>query len=194
MTVTKLVAADAMPGYFYVSANAPAGIKIEPVTDVALPTGTKYAVTATLDPAMPGNFIFGWNWRQNTADMKWNHFDASNFAGVSFWVKSETTAAALVFTGYYQYDAANFTPASTMGGTCAAEPCAPISEYASVVARKAGFTQVVQRFNYNTSGTPDLKALGRIDLLQLRLASGGPAAKFFLTGLQLLKEADLPPL
>lgn len=193
MTVSKLVAGDAMPGYFYASPSAPAGVVVETVSDPALPEGTKYAVTATLDPSLEGNFIFGWNFRQNTADLKWNYFDASAYAGLSFWVKSETTAAALVFTGYFQYDARNFTPASEYGGTCSTEPCAAFTEYPAVVARKATWTRVVQKFSYQTAGEPMLSALGRIDLLQLRLGTGGPAAKVFVTGLQLLKEADLPP-
>lgn len=193
MTVSKLVAGDAMPGYFYTSANAPAGVVFESVSDPALPAGTKYAATATLDPAVDGNFIFGWNFRQNTPEMKWNYFDASTYAGISFWVKSETTAAALVFTGYFQYDASNFTAASQYGGTCAAEPCPAFAEYQAVVARKAMWTRVVQKFSYQTGGMPVLSALGRIDMLQLRLGTGGPAAKVFVTGVQLLKESELPP-
>lgn len=193
MTVTKLVAADAMPGYFYASANVPKGPVIEPVMDAALPEGTKFAVTFDLDPAVGGNLIIGWNWRQDMPAMKWQFFDASAFAGVSFWVKAETTSPALGFTGYFQYDDTNFTAATPQGGNCAAEPCPPISEYAAVIARKSGWTRIVQRFAYQTSGTPNLKGLARVDLLQLRLAAGGNPAKLLLTGLQLLKEADLPP-
>ena len=182
-----------MPGYFYVSANAPTGVKVEAVTDAALPVGTKYAITAELDTTLPDNFIFGWNWRQDTAEKKWNFADLSAYAAVSFWVKSETTGAAVVFS-YYQYDDTNFLASSGTGGACAVEPCMPISEYKSVVARKTGWARVVQRFADFTSGTPNLKGIARIDFLQLRLSTGGPTAKLFITGVQLLKEAELPPL
>lgn len=193
MTVAKLVAADSGPGYFFTSQNAPAGPVVESVTDAALPSGTKYAMTFTLDPSMTGNFTVGWHWRQNGPGNKWSFFDASAFAGVSFWVKGDTTSTAVVFTGYYQFDDTSFTAATEQGGNCAAEPCPPITEYASVVARKSGWTRIVQRFSHQTSGTPNLKAVARVELLQLRLNSGGPASKLLLTRLQLLKEADLPP-
>jgi hypothetical protein len=204
MNVTKLVATDAQPGYFYVSQTAPAGIKIEPVSDPALPAGTKYAVTATLDPTVSTpsgfNFIVGWNWRQDTADKKWNYFDVSQFAGVSFWVKAETTGPAIVFTSYIQYDSTNFRADSSYGGTCTkagteADPCPAFPTYEGVTVRKTeGWKRIVQRFSYNVTGTPDLKSVARIDLLKLRTSTGGPADKILITGLQLLKEADLPPL
>ncbi len=195
MTLTKLVAGDATPGYFYAAPTADGvkGVKVEAVSDAALPEGTKYAITAELNTAVEGNFIMGWNWREDSAGGKWNYADISQYAGVSFWTKSDTTAAAVAFTGVYMYNDTGFLESSEFGGICAAEPCATPVEYSAVVARKT-WTKTEIRFSDFNAGVPKLAATSRVDLLQVRFSAGGPSAKVYITGMKLLKESELAPL
>lgn len=188
MTVTKLQASDAGPGYFYAVPNVPLGPQIVEVSSPELPMGTKYAASFALMDQSEGNFIVGWNWRQNDGQ-KWSWFDMSAYAGISMWVKADKLMA---FNSFLLYDPSNILTTDGGGGTCTQEPCAPVPNGTPVVVRTT-WTRVVQRFSEFVSGTPDLTKQGRVDLLQLRLGAG-PGATVWITGVQLLKENELPPL
>lgn len=197
MAVKKLVAGDAMPGYFYNSENAVGPTFVE-VSDPMLPEGTKYAVTFHLaDPTKGGNFIVGWNWRQNTADKKWSPFDAKAYAGFSFWTKLESPERAVGFN-IIGYDSSNFPNASMMGGSCTnastdIDPCPPVTDLSTVTSTKlAGWEKKIVRFDYAPTGMVKLESFLRVDLLKSRISAGGGDHKLFLTGVQFLKEAEIP--
>lgn len=197
MTVTKLVATDAMPGKFYSPVNSvPTGPKVVEVTDTAgLPPGVKYAMQFDRPAGTMGTFIVGWNWRENKSGEVWNWADLSPYAGFAFYMKA---MAIQGFENAFLYDEGSVGP-ETYGGTCSATPVppattatCPISAKQGIVARTTWRRELV-KFSYLTP-TPtaaQLMKMGRVDLL--RSIAEASANTIWITGVELLKEADFPP-
>jgi hypothetical protein len=141
-----------------------------------------------------GTFIVGWNWRQNKTGEQWNWADLSAYAGFSFYMKA---SAIQGFDNAFLYHEASVGP-ETYGGTCAtpappAVAMCPIPQKQGVVARTTWRREVI-RFSYMTPTPPtaaELMKVGRVDLL--RSISEATPVTVWITGVELLKEADLPP-
>lgn len=195
--VRKLVEGDAMPGYFYVADPRAGTIKnmgmIEklPQTDPLLPAGVEYAFHLTVTSNYPENVIMGWNWRENEAAGKFKFYDANEFGGMAFWSKSDKIFVQNVNI----HDKPNLSTAE-FGGGCPGEQgsCRLGASPVNINDPKVGWHRYVIRFADITASTPafDKTGLGRVDLLNVRQNAIPDVYNVWITGIELLKESELP--
>lgn len=197
MNVTKLLATDAMAGYAYVTSAGTAGqVNVVAETDPALPMGTKFSWQIDSPTTSQSNVIFGFNFRQNKPDGKWNWYDATGYAGIQFWAKTSANAAVWNFT---LVDATNLPSTSAVAadnvGTCPSamrEQCPGVKGKPTIVKNtwqqfKVAFTGLSS--DSLVAGELDVKNLGRVDLILLAQNSAG--IKLWVTGVKLLKQDEL---
>lgn len=199
MNVSKLLATDAMAGYAYVTSAGTAGqVNVVAETDPALPMGTKFSWQIDSPTTSQNNVIFGFNFRQNKPDGKWNWYDATGYAGIQFSAKTSANAAVWNFT---LVDATNLPSTSAVAtdnlGTCPSamrEQCPGVKGKPTIVKNtwqqfKVAFADLSS--DSLVAGELDVKNLGRVDLILL--AQNNTGIKLWITGVKLLKQEELAP-
>ena len=193
--VSKVVAGDASPGYFYVGrmgGMATASVETLSTADqVGLPAGVTFAQRSTNTTAAGESalIIFGFNFRPNDG-MKYRWIDATDFAGFSFWAKIATGSIELNTT---TVDATNVKQSDPAMGTCTNPTCV------AVHGKGATATSTWTRFKFKWSdftvppeavqGPVEFKQMGRIDLLFV--VPNGSTVDFLMTDVELNTAAEL---
>jgi hypothetical protein len=199
--ISKLLAADGQPGYFYGTQNYMGGQTTSPVTpsivavsDPLLPVGTKYAVflDAPAGTSTPYNSILGYNFRANkSGSQEWQFLDATRYAGFSLYIRTalpaESWRASLV-------DATNIPSIAENKGTCpgATKADCPAPNGTAIIARNT-WTKVALRFADLTGtigGTGAVKtSLARLDLIRAHFTK--ETTQFWITAVKLETDAEL---
>ena len=151
----------------------------------------KYAYRMSLSTASTSFILFGWDWLTERAPTVMTPFDASQFAGFSFWMKLSVDT----FPSIMVYDSYALSP--ELGGTCdmkdseGSYTCrAPRSTEATAPAVD-NWRHVVVRFGDLSDATNfDPSKLMRVELIKVFWTV---PHTIWITGVELLKGPELPP-
>lgn len=193
--VSKVVAGDASPGYFYVARlGGMATLSVEALSaadQMGLPAGVTFAqrTTNTTAAGESALIIFGFNFRPNDG-MKFRWIDATDFAGFSFWAKISTGGIDLSTT---TVDATNVKETDPAVGTCTVPMC--VSVHGKVVAGTTTWTRFKFKWSDFTvgpesvQGPVEVKQMGRIDVLFV--VPSGSTVDYLMTDIKLNTAAEL---
>lgn len=193
--ISKVVAGDASPGYFYaVRPGGMATTSVETLSaadQVGLPAGITFAQRSTNTTAAGESalIIFGFNFRPNDGT-KFRWIDATDFAGFSFWAK---VAAGSIDLNTTTVDATNLKQSDPTEGTCTMPMC--VSVHGKRVTAPSTWTQFKFKWSDFTlspeqvQGPVEFKQMGRIDVLLV--VPDGSTVDLLMTDIQLRTSAEL---